>query len=282
MNELLKDRPVVVGVDGTEFSLRALEWAAAYAVKHDCPLRIVHVQAGREPGSATVRALVDHRLSLHDGPRPVTIWRDRSGPRAHILSDEARGARLLVLGHREPQPLLGSTLRGVLTDGTDAVLAVPGRWSADVKPNGRMVVGVKSAGSRRVLDVAFKMAAEQGSRLQVISTIPMPAPPAGRSLLDEIPRQEAKARAALEAALAEPRRKYPQVVAEPLVVQGDPATLLTRAARNADLLIIGGRAQHTLPTMIGSTTESIMKQIDRPAVVVRPTTALRRRKPAAA
>ena len=37
--------PVVVGVDGSEESLRAVEWAALEAQRHRAPLRIVSVPA---------------------------------------------------------------------------------------------------------------------------------------------------------------------------------------------------------------------------------------------
>ena len=38
-------RPVVVGVDGSEESLRAVEWAAREAHRHGAPLRLVSAPA---------------------------------------------------------------------------------------------------------------------------------------------------------------------------------------------------------------------------------------------
>ena len=38
-------KPVVVGVDGSEESLRAVEWAALEAKRHSSPLRIVSAPA---------------------------------------------------------------------------------------------------------------------------------------------------------------------------------------------------------------------------------------------
>ena len=38
-------RPVIVGVDGSEESLRAVEWAALEARRHALPLRIVSAPA---------------------------------------------------------------------------------------------------------------------------------------------------------------------------------------------------------------------------------------------
>ena len=51
-------RPIVVGVDGSEESLRAVEWAAREAHRHGASLRLVSApgcaapQAGIRPGSA--------------------------------------------------------------------------------------------------------------------------------------------------------------------------------------------------------------------------------------
>ncbi len=38
---VMATKPVVVGVDGSEESLRAVEWAALEAKRHSSPLRIV-------------------------------------------------------------------------------------------------------------------------------------------------------------------------------------------------------------------------------------------------
>ena len=41
--------PVVVGVDGSEESLQAVEWAAMEAARHAAPLRIVSAPAAMSP-----------------------------------------------------------------------------------------------------------------------------------------------------------------------------------------------------------------------------------------
>ena len=37
--------PLVVGIDGSEASLEAVDWAADEAVRHDVPLHLVHAAA---------------------------------------------------------------------------------------------------------------------------------------------------------------------------------------------------------------------------------------------
>ena len=48
-------KPVVVGVDGSEESLRAVEWAALEARRHSAPLRIVSAPAARPPDARIQR-----------------------------------------------------------------------------------------------------------------------------------------------------------------------------------------------------------------------------------
>lgn len=67
--------PVVVGVDGSEGSLRALDWAAAEAARTRLPLRVVHA------------SLWEHYEGLRPPPTPrspansssPSIWSPRPG-----------------------------------------------------------------------------------------------------------------------------------------------------------------------------------------------------------
>lgn len=276
MAEFLANRPAVVGIDGTEFSLRALDWAADHAAAFHCPLRLVHVTTGRGPAPASVQAQVYRRLAFRPGAAPpATVWRVRHGSRIEVLLDEAAGARILVIGHREPQPLFGSTLRGILVRGAGTTVVVPGGWRSG-RPVGRIVAGVDLRDPDRVLDTAFRTAEQWHCPLRVIHAIDLPTVRRGTSLLDRTRRLEDTALAELERVLAEPRRKYREVAVEPAVIEGDPADVLVHAARLADLLIIGGRPRRGLPTMIGTTTEAIMKETDRPVVLARPYPSERR------
>src|SRR5215472_286088 len=65
-------RPVLVGVDGSEESLRAVEWAARQAKRHGSPLRIVSVPAM----PPRMRAQVD----------PVTVANALRGMSAQALA----------------------------------------------------------------------------------------------------------------------------------------------------------------------------------------------------
>src|SRR5690348_5315883 len=72
--EVMAMLPVVVGVDGSAESLRAVEWAALEARRHRAPLRIVAAPAllphmgdhSQEPGSVALRLKRESRLVLDE------------------------------------------------------------------------------------------------------------------------------------------------------------------------------------------------------------------------
>jgi nucleotide-binding universal stress UspA family protein len=61
-------KPVVVGVDGSEESLLAAEWAAMEAKRHHRPLRIVSAPA------TTPRTLAGQASSRSSAGIPVASW----------------------------------------------------------------------------------------------------------------------------------------------------------------------------------------------------------------
>jgi nucleotide-binding universal stress UspA family protein len=108
------DRPVVVGVDGSDLSLGALRWAAHEAALRGAPLRVVHAWGGLDQmyAEALVTAqgaflrqaedILDHAVTLGlDGAADMsvdTVLSPESAVRALIR--EAREAQLLVVGSR--------------------------------------------------------------------------------------------------------------------------------------------------------------------------------------
>ncbi|QKW37031.1 universal stress protein [Actinomadura sp. NAK00032] len=73
---------IVVGADGSEPSLHAIDWAATEAARREAPLHVVHVvtpwlfDVPDDPGAAQVREQM-----LHDGHRVVDIGAARARER---------------------------------------------------------------------------------------------------------------------------------------------------------------------------------------------------------
>ena len=127
-------RPIVVGVDGSPSSLRALRWAAGQARLVDAPVEAVI--AWQDPAiygmgfgwapvsfdsdsvaAAAERVLADSVAQVTGeqaagSPVPV-VPRVVQGPAAQVLLDAARGARLLVVGSRGHGTLAGVLLGSV-------------------------------------------------------------------------------------------------------------------------------------------------------------------------
>ena len=108
--------PVVVGVDGSEGSMRAVEWAAREAARRDAPLRIVSAPApllsmpSPHVPEATVgnalRGMTSRNLSLalervDEVAQGLTIETCLpAGPPTVTLADSAHDASMMVLGAR--------------------------------------------------------------------------------------------------------------------------------------------------------------------------------------
>jgi nucleotide-binding universal stress UspA family protein len=108
--------PVVAGVDGSEESLRAVEWAALEAQRHKAPLRIVSVPAlpsrmracTQYPETVTARLQGDSCRALDKAvvrSREVAPGRLievdlLTGPPALAVTQSGSGALMLVVGAR--------------------------------------------------------------------------------------------------------------------------------------------------------------------------------------
>jgi len=109
-------KPVIVGVDGSEESLRAVEWAALEARRHGSSLRIVSAPA-ELPRLRAYQAAPDEIAALLQGiaarSLDAAITRSEevapglpietgllSGPSAVAMADCGSGASMLVVGAR--------------------------------------------------------------------------------------------------------------------------------------------------------------------------------------
>ncbi|MGD9959387.1 universal stress protein [Nocardioides sp.] len=280
--------PVVVGVDGTGRSLRAVMWAAHDAFLRARPLRIVHTlpryemdiplfppgrfELAEEHGRAVIaEAVAIVRQAYPDVPCSTAL--PMRSPAAALIEESAR-AQGIVLGSKGDNVgnlLLGSTALQVVGH-ADCPVIVVGHVSAG---HNRIVAGADgSPGSTAALAYAFEEAHLRGADLHVISALGLPQgwP---THLLRPLPEDNAEVdvrHQVVEQQLASLRHQHPGVNVVLSAHRLDPLAALDSASQHADLLVLGSRGLggfHGLA--IGSTTHKMLHFANCPVAVVRAT-----------
>lgn len=279
-------KPVVAGVDGSEESLLAVEWAAMEAKRHGLALQIVSAPAmmprmltGR-PVPATVadalrgiseRALARAVVRAEEVSSGLEISTSLlSGAPALAVTDRGTGAAMLVVGARGAggfaAMVLGSVSRYAATRAQCPVVVVR---QATMAVHREVVVGIRDPhDAEGALAFAFEEAAARHAELAVVhawSWFPgsvraqdaIDAPFHPEQVSDEVAR-------ALAAVLDGWREKYPGVEVRQDVIHGHPARVLASYSARADLLVIG---RHGDPG-VGSIRHALLDHARGPVAVV--------------
>jgi nucleotide-binding universal stress UspA family protein len=137
---------------------------------------------------------------------------------------------------------------------------------------GLIVAGVDgSEASLEALRWAARQAELTGASLEVVMSWEVPTMAYGGPVV--IPYDTdlaAEARRALDNAVAEALGDKPAVKVSPIVVEGRPAQELVRAAKGAQLLVVGSRGHGAFAGMVlGSVSEYCAAHAPCPVVIVR-------------
>ncbi|MFG3292952.1 universal stress protein [Streptomyces sp. NPDC048179] len=277
--------PIVVGVDGSGRSLRALVWAAHEAALRQCPLRVIHVLPPARSYATTEEGRVQETSSRDRGvvDEATTIVREAhpdlevtsalpSGTPAAVLLSEAERAQTVVLGAKGMggfgSLLLGSVALQVVGHAACPVVIV----NHVTTGHGRIVVGTDgSAHSRAALAYAFEEASLRGAQVQAVHAWSHPEPHAYVSAAQDAMAKEH--RQALEEWLAPLREQHPDVEVVEQVPDEPPVIALARASDRAGLLVVGSRGLggfHGLA--LGSVSHQLLQFSQCPLAVVRPRT----------
>jgi nucleotide-binding universal stress UspA family protein len=284
-------RKIIVGVDGSEGAASALRWAVEEAALRGDAVEAVlawgllnqfHIPAskrdfdphyGHEAAAEALRWYVDEAVGQSHATR--TTINDLP---ARALVDQATkvDADLLVVGGRHLGQLrsviLGSVAYGCLHTATCPVAVVREGMAHRRAEGGRVVVGVDgSDNARRALEWAVDEAARRGVPLEVVHSwhIPYVGGMYGPTIsvdpaeFQQLARDElARVVASVDAsALAEPPIQT--------LVNGGPAEALLKAARSADLVVVGSRGLGGFTgLLLGSTSSQVVHHATCPVVVV--------------
>ncbi|WP_460072843.1 universal stress protein [Streptomyces sp. YKOK-I1] len=279
-------RTVTVGLDGSDESLAASQWAAREAALCGIRLRVVHVGEqqphdyvpfGGEPipppgVDRSARLLIEARARLaHRHPGVQVSAEQIPGQPVPTLVALTRQAELLVLGSRGlgrvAGVLLGSVALAVVARAEGPVVLVrgvgsageecrPGVFdkSADATPNRDVVLGLDLRGpDDRVLAYAFAAAARRAARLRVVH--------GGEPAAD--------AREGPAEVLRPWRDKFPGVEVTGEAVTGDAGAHLVDVSRHASLVVLGRRKREgVLGPHIGPVTHTVLQHAAAPVAVV--------------
>ncbi|MGW4291348.1 universal stress protein [Streptomyces sp. NPDC004673] len=285
-------RPITAGVDGTEESLAALDWAAREAVRRGLPLRVVHAweQVGELPADrdtqlgwveegigGTVRALTGRHPGL-DVRTELTELTE--GDAVDALLAAGADAEALVLGTRGHGAvvgfLLGSVGLRVVAETARPVILVRAGDRAEAEAAGReIVVGQHGTpeDSAAALRFAFETAAARGATVRAVRAWALPPvfaySPGSLKLLDDAGGLEPYEKRALADALAPWRERFPGVPVVEHVEMGSAGQVLVSQAARAQLLVVGRRARRTaVGARIGSVAHGVLHHAGSPVAVV--------------
>ncbi|WP_329241483.1 universal stress protein [Streptomyces sp. NBC_01478] len=260
---MTKALPIVVGVDGSEPSLRAVDWAADEAALRGLPLRLVYASLWERYEGTSIAddvAKPDEQVLAEDVVDTAARRARRRHPDLDVSVDvlpeepeyalvrESRSASVLVTGTRGrsglAEALLGSVSLIVAGHAQCPMIVVRGNHDNQARTgtHGRVVVGVgeKPAGSAAVR-FAFDEARRRGVPVDVVRAWRWPAhETTDHPLMSGEPARlhEQQAVEALETALQDVPA---DVESHRRVVEGHTRTVLVDASRDADLLIVGAR-----------------------------------------
>lgn len=296
MNRTQPERPVspdsiVVGVDGSPDSDRAVQWAAEQAALERRPLVLV---AAANPAPALVaagqgaayaydiegllegaRGVVDAAVELAVQHRPGVRPEGRAvvGNPRNVLADLT--PHLLVLGSRGRGPVTSKVLGSVSatiarTAPFPVVVCRPGTTGKVKK--GVLVGADGTEESLAVIDFAFRQASLRSLPLTVLHSYVDPTAPAEAPHLATDTAPESRRLLAAES-VAGFRERYPEVQVAVEVAHGYPAETLAAIADRYDLVVVGHHPQDSVGSRLMIATATAVLERAHTTVAVVPEAA---------
>jgi nucleotide-binding universal stress UspA family protein len=274
-------KPIVAATDGSEESLRAVDWAAREAVLRGTGLRIVSAagllprmasaeaseEASKDASHAQYQTVSD--VILKDSDVALTSAAERAakiapdllidtdhltGGPAEAVTEAGAGALMLVVGSRGvgafTAMILGSVSRYAATHASSPVVVVREEIAAARRQVG---IGIRDLhGNTGALTFAFEEAALRKASVVAVHAWHTPEADISRAGLTSAGQAylQDEATRRLEELLTEWRGKYPDVPVSQDVVSGHPGRILSGLSARADLVVLGRHPAHHGPAAV--------------------------------
>lgn len=286
-----KPGTIVVGVDGSKSSARALQWAVKQAVAEHRALTLVHSAYAVTPAFtdaaivdvAEARAALDAAGQRVLGEARATV--ELTGPDLEVLEVLALAHPrdvLLQLSETAAMVVVGSrgrgSVRSLLLGSVSVALVRQARCPVVViRPGNRgtvrngIVAGVDaSAESAAVLEFAYREAALHDLPLTVLDCVwDIQAGTMGVPSVNGAPANLEEERLALAEAVAGMCERYPEVRVTTNVATGVPQEALVRLGGRMDLIVVGAHQRGRISqALFGSVSVTVVEAATCPVAVI--------------
>lgn len=276
---------VTVGYDGSDAARVALDWALRYAEQAGLDVDVVYVAdtswdspsftaAERLKSQGEIVLASDSFHALSKAPHVTVTSRVLTGHPVDVLTEASKDSAMLVVGtyRKDAYERLTTSAVGVkvVAGASVPVVVVP-----QTSPGSRrgVVVGIDGAEpSGRLVEAAAFEAERLGEPLRVVSawTLPPMSTPEFTDTTDLYDALEARAREIVDEAVAAVRITHPSLEVSGGVELDAPVTALTRAAKDASLLVLATHGRHGLSRfLLGSVTHDVVLHATSPLLVLR-------------
>ncbi|MEU6166938.1 universal stress protein [Streptomyces tanashiensis] len=278
-------RPVTVGVDGSEGSVAAVDWAADEAALRGDGLRLVYATRWAEHQLGAMKVSHEDRADAAEGVLAETERRVGSRqPDLALTADEvedapvsvllaaAAGAELLVVGSHGLGSvrgfIVGSVGQEVIADAERPVVLVRPGYEKDSSGGSgkdsrrKVVVGLDVNDVKdELLHFAFDFAGRHRVPLEIVHTW-------HESFVHHADAAAKDEKAAALAGAVRPfRDRFPGTEVTEVSAPGRPAEHLIEAASDARLVVVG-RRRAARGSHIGSVTHAVIHHASCPVAVV--------------
>ncbi|MEU6242075.1 universal stress protein [Streptomyces sp. NPDC047024] len=275
--------PLVVGVDGSDSSLLAVDWAVDEAARHGLPLKVLYGSlweryeggllslSGDRPSEQVLAehivASAAERAARRDPDVKVTTEIvPQEGADALVRAGD--DAFAVVTGARGRGPftamLLGSVGLTVAARASCPVIVVRGDRAGLAGEHERILLGLGEADTgTRALEFAYREAETRGCGLDVVRAWRRPVHDRSGAGYEE------RAAALLAASVEGPSAEFPRVHTYPAVVEGPAVKVLVDRSAAADLVIVGARRRtDRFGLQLGRVGHALLHHAECPVAVV--------------